>query len=710
MIDVSIVIPYFQRRAGILRRAIVSTFNQELPPDVTVEVIVVDDGSPIPASSEIADLTTPEQVTLRIVAQTNAGVAAARNSGLQAVAPACSYVAFLDSDDFWAPGHLSAALAVLERGADIYFCDATRIEIEESYFAASASFAEFRRRYAIALGAGEYDFDAARFFDFCLRARPFHTSTVVYRRCKAPELLFDASLTAAGEDSLFFLQLLQRVERVGCSTAINVTCADGENIFYSQGGWDDPGHLKRQMGQILAFNALLNTLRLTAANRASLIHQRKMDRLKLSFLIARYYLKSPLGLKARPVTTSRLDNTFASWFLWSLLVACIGYGVGFYSPTRRDTRHRRNLYCMRVTIVSSAPYLPQHRSGANTSVSELSNILVSRGHQVSVLAGLLPTGWIGAKARVRVLISRLLTGVRASREMGAGYALWRTWYPSEALKYVVQRERPDVILVAAGEVVRLAHLAMETGVPVHMMLTDVEFDKHGDDFASLGDVRCTANSHFTAKTYADRFGLSAKVILPLIQFHKYQVETSRRYVTFINPHPLKGRDIALAIARQCPEIEFAFVKAWMLSAELEQELAQELASLPNVTLFEARDDMKTIYGECKILLVPSIWNEAYGRVVTEAQSNAIPAVVSARGGLPEAVGPGGVVVDPDGPIEVWVDAIRRLWHDEAYYAETSATALAYAQRPEQNYDFKADAWEEDLLATVARRGRAGTAA
>jgi glycosyltransferase involved in cell wall biosynthesis len=107
--------------------------------------------------------------------------------------------------------------------------------------------------------------------------------------------------------------------------------------------------------------------------------------------------------------------------------------------------------------------------------------------------------------------------------------------------------------------------------------------------------------------------------------------------------------------------------------------------------------MRRVYGKCKILLVPSVWEEAYGRVVTEAQVSGIPAVASERGGLPEAVGRGGILIDPDGPIDHWVTAVRKLWHDDHCYAERSAAAVAHAERTENSLAHKWVLWEQSLL-------------
>ena len=113
--------------------------------------------------------------------------------------------------------------------------------------------------------------------------------------------------------------------------------------------------------------------------------------------------------------------------------------------------------------------------------------------------------------------------------------------------------------------------------------------------------------------------------------------------------------------------------------------------------------MKKIYGKSKILLAPSIWEEAYGRVATEAQLSGIPVIASARGGLPEAVGPGGLLIDPDGPIEAWVAAIRLLWDDRAHYVELASKAMSHATRPELSFDHQVEAWERTLAEAASRK-------
>jgi glycosyltransferase involved in cell wall biosynthesis len=90
-------------------------------------------------------------------------------------------------------------------------------------------------------------------------------------------------------------------------------------------------------------------------------------------------------------------------------------------------------------------------------------------------------------------------------------------------------------------------------------------------------------------------------------------------------------------------------------------------------------------------------------VATEAQISGIPVIASARGGLPEAVGPGGILIDPKGPLDDWVKAVQKLWQDKAYYDELSIAALNYAQRPELSVAYQMGAYEQALQAACGKK-------
>jgi glycosyltransferase involved in cell wall biosynthesis len=76
------------------------------------ELIVVDDGSTDDTGS-IADGYAAEDTRVRVIHQSNAGIAAARNSGLCEMNASSAYVAFLDSDDVWESGTLATLVRLL---------------------------------------------------------------------------------------------------------------------------------------------------------------------------------------------------------------------------------------------------------------------------------------------------------------------------------------------------------------------------------------------------------------------------------------------------------------------------------------------------------------------------------------------------------------------------------------------------------------------
>jgi glycosyltransferase involved in cell wall biosynthesis len=151
-------------------------------------------------------------------------------------------------------------------------------------------------------------------------------------------------------------------------------------------------------------------------------------------------------------------------------------------------------------------------------------------------------------------------------------------------------------------------------------------------------------------------------------------------VTFVNPVPEKGVEKALAIAALCPDIPFRFVKAWRLASKAASQLERKINSLANVDLVERSRDMRTIYRETKILLVPSQCAETWGRVATEAHYSGIPILASRVGALPESVGPGGILVDPEAPACVWADELKQMWHNDWLYERMRDAALCYSTR------------------------------
>jgi glycosyltransferase involved in cell wall biosynthesis len=105
--DATLVIPT-KDRPGDLRRAVRCALAQR---DVAMEVLVVDDGSAVPATTALSGVHVPAPHRLEVVRHGSPqGVAVARNHGIAlATAP---WVGFCDDDDMWAPTKVRDQLAV----------------------------------------------------------------------------------------------------------------------------------------------------------------------------------------------------------------------------------------------------------------------------------------------------------------------------------------------------------------------------------------------------------------------------------------------------------------------------------------------------------------------------------------------------------------------------------------------------------------------
>ena len=103
MSKVSVIIPTYNRGEVVLR-ALRSVFAQDHAVD---QVIVVDDGS----TDDTIERVERNFPGVELIVQTNHGVSHARNRGIERARN--EWLAFLDSDDEWLPGKITAQLAAI---------------------------------------------------------------------------------------------------------------------------------------------------------------------------------------------------------------------------------------------------------------------------------------------------------------------------------------------------------------------------------------------------------------------------------------------------------------------------------------------------------------------------------------------------------------------------------------------------------------------
>jgi len=141
-----------------------------------------------------------------------------------------------------------------------------------------------------------------------------------------------------------------------------------------------------------------------------------------------------------------------------------------------------------------------------------------------------------------------------------------------------------------------------------------------------------ANSQFMANQIKKIFKKEAEYIYPLIDVLKL-TETKtpsidqREFITLIGSELIKGRPIVEKIAEIMPEHKFIIV-----GRNFSKPFWKN-----NVLYQPWTKNVSEIYQKTKIVLIPSIINEAFARVAVEAMALGIPALGSKRGGIPEVL-------------------------------------------------------------------------
>ena len=177
-------------------------------------------------------------------------------------------------------------------------------------------------------------------------------------------------------------------------------------------------------------------------------------------------------------------------------------------------------------------------------------------------------------------------------------------------------------------------------------------------------------------------GLDCHYVPSAINVDRYATETSRKRTLFIGSHPNKGIETAFRLAENRPDIPFSFVESWPIPEAWRDHYGERANQARNIEWSRPVQDIRRFYAEARVLLVPSVWEEASGRVVTEAQVSGIPVIANNRGGLPHTVGPGGLVIDLDAPLDDWLAALDLMWENEEEYYRLSEQARLHARRPE----------------------------
>lgn len=324
---------------------------------------------------------------------------------------------------------------------------------------------------------------------------------------------------------------------------------------------------------------------------------------------------------------------------------------------------------MRVLFASAHKYLPEMRGGMEINTHHLAKRLQAKGIKIGVMSGLRGQGITGLNAILQTKVLRRC----CSRDSWLGYPVWRAYDSTQIAEHVSRTFKPDIVVLQGGhEFLTLTRQFLNIGLPVVGYLHSPDRLPLDDDLRDDQRLAFLCNSEFTASLHPGK--KTAAILPPIVLREKYSTETDRSSAVFINPKPYKGLDIVISLAQARPDIPFLVV------VNHEDQLSTR-PDIPNVTYLGPYDDMRVVYRRARIILAPSQWEETWGRIATEAQISGIPVLASNRGGLPEAVGAGGICLPADSPAEDWLAALSELWDDETRYQGYSRAAFEHSRRP-----------------------------
>jgi LmbE family N-acetylglucosaminyl deacetylase/glycosyltransferase involved in cell wall biosynthesis len=212
---------------------------------------------------------------------------------------------------------------------------------------------------------------------------------------------------------------------------------------------------------------------------------------------------------------------------------------------------------------------------------------------------------------------------------------------------------PDIVFINTPPArlleieVAMAEELVRYGAVVFCFIPDDQFPRFDGRTSSLHrryrecllTFRVACPSHFIADRVTAALGVPFEYIPNLFTTPGIVCDSRNgTAITLINPHPMKGIRVFESIAGQMPHLTFLVVQGWPYPPSYE-------GGLSNITALPFEREMRSIWSLTKILLVPSLCNEGYGRVVVEAMLNGIPVIAHNKGGLPEAAGGAAILLD-----------------------------------------------------------------
>ncbi|MFJ6047653.1 glycosyltransferase [Streptomyces sp. NPDC092307] len=250
------------------------------------------------------------------------------------------------------------------------------------------------------------------------------------------------------------------------------------------------------------------------------------------------------------------------------------------------------------------------------------------------------------------------------------------------LREVLAQVRPELVITSQEGAADIAAIARRTS-RVAGWLHSVSANSHG--VLHGGPHVVLATSKFVAGRTRAPAGTRTVVFYPpfvpaegdahILAGHGEPARLTAGGVLMVNPIPAKGSALLHQLIARLPGRRFTLVEGWW-------DTAREFTFYPNVLWVPRTYAMGPLYAANDLLLVPSQVEDAFPRVIVEAGLHGVATAGSARGGISEAIGDGGVILHPD-DVDAWVQTIEAAdWAGLGAQARTRAVPLIRPCLPE----------------------------
>lgn len=248
---------------------------------------------------------------------------------------------------------------------------------------------------------------------------------------------------------------------------------------------------------------------------------------------------------------------------------------------------------------------------------------------------------------------------------------------SRMLEQELERFRPEVVITFGGTPADQARreLCRAKGAVVVLALHSLGY-LHPLAFEHADAV--WAPSEYVRRRYAEALGVESTVLPPVID----PVETipprwTPHAVTFVNPTPGKGVYVFVRMVEELARLRPGMVFRVYESRGAVEHFIQaglnggfDVRRIPTLELVSLQPRARDVLVGASVLVMPSVGEEAFGRLGAEAVMAGVPVIASDRGALPEVLGdsarllaiPEGLTLASQQPISAeaaqpWVKAV-----------------------------------------------------